>query len=321
MKLRLTAVALASCALSMTASAQCKQNSASQQFCVGDIVYTQYDAIAQVKEFNQSNRPTVIVLKGKEKGEHQTFEIDLLYSTKQDCILDFCIGTKVRREDQNDFTRTVVGLNKVQNTVMYTNLREKQYSVRPGQLISITGHTPTPVPNPTPTPNPLPAPNPSPDNGAGWSADNTVDIDGLAQSQASVSSDLNATTLIMSCEAPSVDMKLKIKTDMSYNSAVMSVLNDPKQLLFVQLIVDSEAIELTSWQAEGSNIIAQVDALYPDEVARIKRGSSLKLVILTDTSSESEEEIVLHEQNFSLKGSHDAISKAQKHCAEGNSKI
>jgi len=318
MNLRQLTILLSSCLISLTASANCDTNNAGQDFCIGDTVYTHYDVKAKILKFNRINRPVVMVLEGKQKGEHQTFETNLLYSTKQDCILEFCIGTLVRRHEQSGFSRQIVGINKVLNTLMYENMRSKKYAVKPAQLIAKDGFTPAPQP-PGPSPKP-PVPNPSP-AGDSWSMDDFITVDGIVQSQASVGSLEGETTLILSCLAPSPDMKLKVKMDISYSASVMEAIHDPSQLLVVQLVIDSEAIELTNWQVEGPSLIAQIDALYPDEVSRIRKGAQLKLVILSDKSSDSDEEVNLYQESFSLKGSGDAIKDAQDRCIGDTPKI
>ncbi|MCF8060800.1 MAG: hypothetical protein K9K67_15965 [Bacteriovoracaceae bacterium] len=303
MEIRSAMALFVSCLLSTGVFAECATNSEGQEFCEGETVFTHYLDKAEILDFHTSDLTEVMVLEGQDKGRKQFFETKLLYKG-EGCILEFCIGTLVRREEQDNFSRNVIGINKVYNNVLYENSRGERYAVQPNRLIAKDGVIPQ---------RPVPAPGPVV---SGWTNTDSTSGDGSAKSSASVTSENSGTTLILSCKAPASDMTLNIKlSDILYRAAKYSV-DTLGEKLVVEMIIDSETFELTGWELSENNMIVQLDTLYPEEVTKLRKGSSLDIVLRTTDKSA----VSLLEETFSLKGSGKAIKSAQDSCASDDTK-
>lgn len=307
MDLRYAILAL-SCLFSTAALAECQSNSEGQKFCVDETVFTHYKLKARITGFYSSDRTKVVVLEGPDKGRNQIFETKLLFKP-EGCILEFCVGTLVRREEQTRFTRIVVGINKVYNNVLYENTREERYAVQPNRLIAKGSFNPAPGPTPTPQ-RPVPV-------GNAWSMNEYTSSDGVPGAEAQISTELDGTTLILSCTAPSSELVLKIKmNDVLYRAAQQSV-DVLGEKLIVKLLIDDQTFTLDGWDIVDNNMMVQLDTLYPEEIDKLKRGTDLEVVITTT----DKDGIALFDASFSLKGSCSAIKKAQNYCSDDDRKI
>ncbi len=307
MDLRYAILAL-SCLFSTAVLAECQSNSEGQKFCVDETVFTHYKLKARITGFYSSDRTKVVVLEGPDKGRNQIFETKLLFKP-EGCILEFCVGTLVKREEQAKFTRIVVGINKVYNNVLYENTREERYAVQPNRLTAKGSYNPAPTPTPAPQ-QPIPV-------GNAWSMSEYVNNDGVPAADAQISTEFDGTKLILSCVAPSSDMVLKIQmNDVLYRAAQQSV-DVLGEKLIVQLIIDDETFTLDGWDIIENNMFVQLDTLYPEEISKLKRGTDLDVVITTT----DKDGIALFDASFSLKGSGSAIKKAQNYCSDDDRKI
>lgn len=292
MKLRHLLAVTSACLISSAVMANCKVNTKGQKFCAGDAVYTNHWAKARITGFD-ANISNVLVLEGADKGESHRYYTSDLYATKG-CIIDVCIGSLVRPHNVSVFNRTVVGLNKVTNQVLYKKVDGTPNDLTPGELVVKpgTGRANT--------------------SENRWSVGKRINAMGVLQAEAYVQTSSEKTTLILACQAPVSDMKLKIKMDDVFYRAARYSVENVSESLMVTLKLGSQTVEITNFEFQEGNMIAQLDSIHPDDITSIKKGSDLRVII--STFDNNEQELVLQSSKFSLKGSSAAINSAHNYC-------
>lgn len=156
-----------------------------------------------------------------------------------------------------------------------------------------------------------------------WNFKQNINSEGFLSVQSSILDHTNSSRLTTSCTAPSSELYLSISIDSILWKTISLIETDSNERFFAVLEVNGNEYQLDNIHTAEKNVLRLHDPLSKYEIMDLKNGSEMTLTF--QSINANNEVYTLTQLDYSLRGSSNSISKAQKNCAGNfeleNSKI